>query len=140
LKIADYEDIKVGQKASLEHTITAEDIETFGKLSGDFNPIHFDDEWAKKTIFKGRIAHGLLTGVFISTLLANKLPGPGTVYLNQKFSFKKPVRIGDTIRAEVSVTQKVEDKKHILLGTVCINQHDEIVLEGEARVMLMRIK
>lgn len=140
MKIAKFEDIKIGQKADLTHAITAEDVDLFGKLSGDYNPVHFDDEWAKKTIFEGRIAHGLLTGAYISTLLANKLPGPGTVYLKQEFKFKLPVKIGDIIKAEVEVVKLIEDKKWIILRTICINQNNETVLDGEATVMLMRLK
>lgn len=140
MEFAKYEDIQIGQKADLIHTITTEDIELFGKLSGDYNPVHFDNEWAKKTIFGERIAHGLLTGAYISTLLANKLPGPGTVYLRQEFKFKLPVKIGDTIKAEVEVKELINDKKHIILNTTCINQNSDVVLDGEAKVMLMRLK
>jgi 3-hydroxybutyryl-CoA dehydratase len=140
LAISKYEDIQIGQKADLTHTITAEDVDLFGKLSGDYNPVHFDDEWAKKSIFGERIAHGLLTGAYISTLLANKLPGPGTVYLKQEFKFKLPVKIGDTIKAEVEVTNLIEDKKRIILKTSCTNQKNEVVLDGEATVMIMRLK
>ena len=140
MEIAKFEDIQIGQKAKLTHSITSEDIDLFGKMSGDYNPVHFDDEWAKKTIFGGRIAHGLLTGAYISTLLANKLPGPGTVYLKQEFKFLLPVRIGDTIKAELEVIELIEDKKRIVLKTNCTNQNNEVVLDGKATVMIMRLK
>ncbi|MFW9927835.1 MAG: MaoC family dehydratase [Candidatus Thorarchaeota archaeon] len=140
MEVKSYEDIEIGQKDSLTHTITTEDIELFGKLSGDYNPVHFNDEFAKKTIFKGRIAHGLLSGAFISTLLANKLPGPGSVYLKQEFIFKKPVKIGDKITVQAEVVNKFDDKKHILLKTYCTNQNGEIVLDGEALVTIMRLE
>jgi 3-hydroxybutyryl-CoA dehydratase len=131
LVFANYEDIQIGQKAELIHTITGEDVDLFGKLSGDYNPVHFDDEWAKKTIFGERIAHGLLTGAYVSTLLANKL---------QEFKFKLPVKIGDTIKAEVEVKELLEEKKHVVLRTTCTNQNQEVVLDGEATVMIMRLK
>jgi 3-hydroxybutyryl-CoA dehydratase len=140
LEVAKYEDIQIGQKAELDHTITSEDVDLFGKLSGDYNPVHFDDEWAKKTIFGERIAHGLLTGAYVSTLLANKLPGPGTVYLKQEFKFKLPVKIGDTIKAEVEVKELLDEKKRVVLRTTCTNQNQEVVLDGEATVMIMRLK
>ena len=138
--ISKYEDIQIGQTANLTHTITAEDVDLFGKLSGDYNPVHFDDDWAKKTIFGERIAHGLLTGAYISTLLANKLPGPGTVYLKQEFKFKLPVKIGDTIKAEVEVKELIDEKKRIILKTTCTNQNQETVLDGQATVMIMKLK
>ncbi len=140
MEIAKYEDIQIGQKAELTHNITNEDVDLFGKLSDDYNPVHFDNEWAKKTIFGERIAHGLLTGVYISTLLANKLPGPGTVYLKQEFKFKLPVKIGDTIKAEVEVKELQAEKKRIVLRTTCTNQNQEVILDGEATVMIMRLK
>ena len=140
MEFVKYEDIKIGQTAELDHTITSEDIELFGKLSGDYNPVHFDNEWAKKTIFGERIAHGLLTGAFISTLLANKVPGPGSVYLQQNFKFKAPVKIGDTITAKVEVIELIDDKQFIVLRTMCLNQHGKIVLDGEATVTIMRLK
>ncbi|MHA2188480.1 MAG: MaoC family dehydratase, partial [Candidatus Thorarchaeota archaeon] len=100
MKVAKYSDLSIGQTAQVIHTITEEDIEAFGKLSGDLNPLHFDEEWTKTTLFKGRIAHGLLTATFISTVIGMKLPGTGTIYLSQKITFLRPVRIGDTITAK----------------------------------------
>ncbi|MEM4734644.1 MAG: MaoC family dehydratase, partial [Candidatus Thorarchaeota archaeon] len=94
MNVRKYADIKVGEHAEYVHRVTEEDIKTFGRLSGDMNPLHFDEEWAKKTMFGGRIAHGVLTASFISTVIGMKLPGPGTVYISQQMRFLKPVRIG----------------------------------------------
>ena len=135
-----YSDISLGQTAEVVHTITKEDIQVFGDLSGDYNPLHFNEEWAAKTIFKGRIAHGLLTASFISTAIGMKLPGPGTIYLGQKINFKHPVRIGDTITARVEVIDKNDDKQQITLNTICTNQEGRVVLDGEALITLMRIE
>ena len=137
MQIKKYKDIQVGDEAIYTRTITEKDIELFGKVSGDRNPIHFNEDFAKKTIFKGRIAHGLLTASFISTALAEKLPGPGSIYLKQTLIFKKPVRIGDTITVILKVIEKNDEKKRITLKTTCINQKKEVVLDGEAVTMLL---
>ncbi len=138
MKIANYDEIQVDDEAEVTHTVTEEDIEAFGELSGDYNPLHFDDEWASKTMFKGRIAHGMLTASFISTVIGMKLPGTGTVYLSQEMKFKRPVRIGDTIIARVKVAEKNDERHHISLLTECTNQDGKVVLEGNAVVTLMR--
>ena len=140
MEMTEYSDLKLGQSAEMVHTVTEEDIKTFGDLSGDYNPLHFNEEWAAKTIFKGRIAHGLLTASFISTAIGMKLPGPGTIYLGQKINFKHPVRIGDTITARVEVIDKNDDKQQITLNTICTNQEGRVVLDGEALITLMRIE
>ena len=132
-----YEDIEIGDSAKVMHTITAEDIQKFGELSGDYNPVHFNEEWAKTTLFKSRIAHGILTASFISTAIGMHLPGAGTIYLGQSMTFRRPVRIGDTITAAVEVIEKVDDRKHIKLKTTCTNQEGKVVLEGDALVTLM---
>ena len=139
MKITKYSDISLGQSVDVVHTITEEDIQVFGDLSGDYNPLHFNNEWAAKTMFKGRIAHGLLTASFISTAIGMKLPGPGTIYLGQKMNFKRPVRIGDTITARVEVIDKNDEKQRVTLSTTCINQDGKVVLDGEALVTLMRM-
>lgn len=139
MKVTKYSDISLGQSTEVVHTVTEEDIQVFGDLSGDYNPLHFDQEWASKTIFKGRIAHGLLTASFISTAIGMELPGPGTIYLGQRMSFKRPVRIGDTITARVEVVEKDDEKQHVTLRTVCTNQDGKVVLDGEATVTLMRM-
>ncbi|RDE13911.1 MAG: enoyl-CoA hydratase [Candidatus Thorarchaeota archaeon] len=139
MKVTKYSDIMVGQSAQTVHTITEKDIEAFGSLTGDYNPLHFNEEWAKTTMFEGRIAHGLLTASFISTTIGMKLPGSGTILLSQTLSFKRPVRIGDTITARAEVVKKDEEKQHITMKTVCTNQRGEAVLEGEATVKLLRM-
>ncbi len=131
-----YENIKIGQSAEYVRTITEQDIVNFAEVSGDHNPVHLDEEFAKGTIFKGRIAHGMLSASFISTVLAKELPGPGTIYLSQQVKFKRPVRIGDTINTYVEVISKQDDKKRIRLKTICKNQDEIEVITGEAEVML----
>ncbi len=139
MKVRKYSDIKIGDSAELKRTISAEDIEKFAEVSGDYNPLHMDEEYAKQTMFKGRIAHGILSVAFISTVLASDLPGPGSIYLSQKSVFKRPVRIGDTIKVKLEVIQKNDEKEYIIMRTTCTNQKDELVLDGEAVATLMRL-
>ena len=135
-----YEDIEIGDMAEVVHTITDEDIQSFGRLSGDYNPLHFDEEWAKKTIFGGRIAHGLLTASYISNAIGMKLPGTGAIYLSQEMKFWKPVRIGDTITTKVTVIEKNDGKRRINLSTECKNQSDETILTRNAVIQLMHLE
>jgi 3-hydroxybutyryl-CoA dehydratase len=130
-----YEEIQIGDTANFSKTISEFDIYQFAGITGDFNPMHINEEFADKTIFKDRIAHGLLTGSFISTVLGMKLPGPNSIYLSQSFRFIAPVKVGDTIRATVEVIEKQDDKKFIKLKTQVWNQRKEIVVDGEALVM-----
>ncbi len=130
-----YEDIEVGDKASFSKTVSEIDIYQFAGITGDFNPMHVDAEYARTTFFGERIAHGMLTASFISTVLGMKLPGPNTIYLGQTLRFLAPVKIGDTIRATVEVIEKIESKQQIRLRTVIVNQHGTTVLDGEALVM-----
>jgi len=130
-----YEDIQIGDTAVFSKTISEYDIYQFAGITGDFNPMHIDQEFAKNTIFKERIAHGLLIGSFISTVLGMKLPGPNTIYLSQNFNFIAPVKLGDTIKVIVEVLEKVDDKKTIHLKTQVWNQHQVMVVDGEAEVM-----
>ncbi|MHA1587696.1 MAG: MaoC family dehydratase [Candidatus Thorarchaeota archaeon] len=139
MEIAKYEDIRIGQHAEYVRTVTSEDIEMFGQVSGDYNPLHFDEDWAKTTMFKGRIAHGILTATYVSTVIGMKLPGPGTIYISQSMKFRRPVRIGDKITARVEVIGKNSEKEFLTLKTVCINQDDKVVLDGEAVVTMMRL-
>ena len=132
--MSNIEDQLIGKTQTMTVTITEEMINDFAKVSGDFNPIHVDEEFAKNTIFGKRISHGMLVGSFISNVIANKLPGPGTIYLSQNFSFKKPVFIGDKITAIVEVLEKKEQKPVYKLKTTCVNQDDKIVIEGESYV------
>jgi 3-hydroxybutyryl-CoA dehydratase len=132
-----YDELHIGDKAQIVKTITDEDIVTFARLTGDVNPIHLDDEFAQKTFFKGRIAHGMLTASFISTILGTQLPGTNTIYLSQNLKFKAPVKIGDTVTVVAEVVGKRDDKKIITLQTNVFNQHQKMVVEGEAMVMKM---
>ena len=129
-----YNEIQIGYKAESTHTITEEDIVKFAEVSGDFNPVHMDEEFAKTTIFKGRIAHGVLSVAYISATLAKQLPG--AIYMKQTVMFKKPVRIGDIIKTRVEVISKNDEKKRLTLSTTCSNQRKEEVVTGEALVML----
>ncbi len=131
-----FNEVKIGQTAEYERTITEDDIEKFAEVSGDYNPVHMNEEYAKQTMFQGRIAHGMLSASFISTVIASKLPGPGSIYLKQDLVFRKPVRIGDKITAKVEVISKNIEKKRITLSTICSNKDNQIVIDGEAIVML----
>lgn len=132
-------DIKMGQSAEVVHIVTEKDIQVFGDLSGDYNPLHFNEDWAKTTMFGGRIAHGILTAAFISTAIGMHLPGPGTIYMRQSMRFLGPVRIGDTITARVEVVMLNDEKERVTLKTTCSNQEDNIVMDGEALVTLMKV-
>jgi len=126
----------IGDSASITRTITDADIHGFADVTGDRNPLHLDDEYAAKTRFGRRIAHGMLSASLISAVLANELPGAGSVYLSQTLKFVKPVFPGDTVTARVTVTQTRDDKPIVKLETVCLNQRDETVLQGEATVLV----
>lgn len=125
----------VGDSAEITKTIEQADIDAFANVTGDHNPVHVDEEFAKTTRFGGRIAHGMLTASLISAVLANHLPGEGSVYLGQTLKFVAPVFPGDEITARVTVREIREDKPIVKLETVCVNQREEIVLRGEATVL-----
>lgn len=125
------EDLQVGMSASVAKTVTEADIVMFAGVSTDVNPAHLNEEWAKTTQFGGRIAHGMLSASFISAVLANKLPGPGTIYLGQTLKFKAPVRIGDTVTATVTVREVVVGKRRCILDAVC-TVNGKVVIEGES--------
>ncbi len=127
--------MKPGDSAEITKTIEQADIDAFADLTGDHNPVHVDEEFAKTTRFGRRIAHGMLTASLISSVLANKLPGEGSVYLGQTLEFKAPVFPGDEITARVTVKEIREDKPIVKLETLCINQRDEIVIRGEATIL-----
>lgn len=129
------DELKVGDKASFTKTITETDVYLYAGISGDLNPAHINQVESEKSMFKGRIAHGMLTASLISTVLGCYLPGPGTIYLGQNLKFKKPVRFGDTITAVGEVISLDMEKKRCILKTTCYNQDDEIVIEGEATCM-----
>ena len=128
------QDELIGKVETMSVTITEQLINDFAKVSGDFNPIHIDEEYAKSTIFGKRISHGMLVASFISNVIANQLPGPGTIYLSQDLSFKKPVFIGDEITATVEVLEKKDNKPIYKLKTTCFNDRKETVIEGESYV------
>lgn len=132
--------LNVGDNASLSRTITEDDIRAFAALVGDNNPIHLDENFAQKTRFGKPIAHGMWGVSLISTVLGTRLPGPGTIFLRQNTQFLLPVFPGDTITAQITVINIREDKPIITLETICKNQGDEIVIKGEAVVMLDKIK
>lgn len=131
-----FEEIEVGQSAEFTKSISDEDVMSFAKITGDFNPVHVDEVAAANSQFGGRIAHGMLTAGLISAALAGKLPGPGSVYLSQTLRFTAPVRIGDTVTATVRVIEIMTAKRRVRLSTVCTNQKGVTVLEGEALVMV----
>ncbi len=127
--------LKIGDNSSRTVRITDEQIRAFAQASGDANPIHLDEAHAAKTRFGRRIAHGMLTASFISTILGNDMPGPGTIYLQQDVKFKAPVFIGDEITATVEVIKYRQDRRIATFRTTCTNQDGNLVLEGEAVVI-----
>lgn len=129
-------ELAVGQSAEMTKTVMEDDITAFAKVSGDYNPVHLDEEAARKTMFGGRIAHGMLGASVISAAIAMKLPGPGSIYLGQTLRFTKPVRIGDTVTARIEVVEVIAPKKRVRLATTCRNQNGEVVIDGEATVMV----
>lgn len=130
-----FEDLSVGQSASFGKTITEADILLFAAVSGDSNPVHLNAEYAVGTIFKERVAHGMLSAGLISTVLGTRLPGPGTIYLSQTLKFRAPVRIGETVTATVTITALDPVKKRATLATLC-TVNGKPVVEGEAVVLV----
>jgi 3-hydroxybutyryl-CoA dehydratase len=130
------EEISAGQTAEFAKTVTETDVMLFAGITGDFNPAHVNAVEAERGRFGGRIAHGLLSAGFISTVLAMKLPGPGTIYMSQNLRFLMPVMIGDTVTARVEVMEVIAEKRRVRLLTTVSNQRGEPVIEGEALVMI----
>ena len=128
-------ELKIGDSAQISKTITEEVINDFAKVTGDFNPLHLDQGYAEKTVFKGRIAHGLLSVGLLSSILGNILPGYGTIYLSHDIKFLAPVRIGDTITAKVEVLELIHEKNRAEFRTTCTNQDGKIVVDGIAWAM-----
>lgn len=126
--------IKVGDTAEFAKTVTETDIYLYAGITGDFNPAHVNEVYAKNTFFKTRIAHGMLTAGFISAIIANQLPGPGTIYLKQDLSFLAPVHIGDTITGRVEIMELIPEKNRVRIKTTCSNQDGVIVISGEGLV------
>jgi 3-hydroxybutyryl-CoA dehydratase len=128
------DEINVGDAAQFSKTITESDVYLFARITGDLNPAHINEDYARNTFFKSRIAHGVLAGGFISAVLGMQLPGPGTIYIRQELNFLAPMRFGDTITARVTVTEKLPEKNRLKLSTTCMNQEGMIVVDGEAVV------
>jgi len=130
-----FEDLVLGMEASVSKTVTMADIETFADVSGDYNPVHMDPEFASKTIFKQVIAHGLLTASYISTVFGMKMPGPGAIYVSQTLNFKAPVKIGDEVLARVIVVDLMPAKNRARFDCFC-TVRGKVVLDGEANMMV----
>ena len=130
-----FEDLRIGMFEEVGKTITEADIVNYAGLSLDINPIHLNNEYAKNSIFKERIAHGMLTSGLISAVLGTKLPGEGSIYLSQTLKFISPVKIGDTITAKAEIIDINPEKKIITIKTTCINQNKNILIDGEAKVL-----
>jgi len=128
------EELNVGDTARFSKTVSESDVYLFAGVTGDLNPAHVNEDYAKDTFFKTRIAHGMLSASFISTVIGTMLPGPGTIYMRQEVSFKAPVKFGDTVTAIVEVAEIMADKKQVRLKTYCINQENTTVVDGEALV------
>ena len=129
------EDLELGMEASHEKTVSEDDIASFAEVSGDYNPVHMDENYAAGTFFKCRIAHGMLTASFISTVLGTRLPGPGCIYLSQNLRFLAPVRIGDTVKALARVASLDMTKRRAQFACHC-EVNGKIVVEGEAMVFV----
>jgi 3-hydroxybutyryl-CoA dehydratase len=130
-------ELKIGDQFSTSREVTDEVIRRFADVSGDHNPIHLDEEFAAKTRFGKRIAHGMLSGAFISAVLGNEFRGMTIVYLSQTLKFIAPVFIGDTVTATATITAIREDKKIVTIETICTNQKGEAVVQGEAAIMVI---
>lgn len=128
-------ELKIGDKDSYVRTVTDQDVRMFAEVSGDHNPVHLDEEFAKKSMFGRRIAHGMISAGYISTVLGEKIPGQGTIYLGQTLSFRKPVYLGDTITTTAEVVAVKEGKGIYTLKTECVNQNGDVVTTGEATVL-----
>jgi 3-hydroxybutyryl-CoA dehydratase len=129
------EELSIGMTALFAKTITEADIVLFAGISGDINPVHLNHEFATETMFEGRIAHGMLTASFISTVIGTKLPGPGAIYLKQSLNFRAPVRAGDTVRARVTIKEVIAEKRRIVLDTIA-TAGETVVLDGEALILV----
>ncbi|MCG8612588.1 MAG: MaoC family dehydratase N-terminal domain-containing protein [Pseudomonadales bacterium] len=129
-----YEELQIGDSATFSKTLTENELVLFAAVSGDVNPVHLDSDFAKGTMFKERIAHGMWSGALVSAALATVLPGPGTIYLGQELSFKRPVKIDDTLPVKLTVAKK-EEKNRVIIDCLVSNQKDETVVTGTATVM-----
>ena len=130
-----FAELKIGMTDYVTKTITAEDIDKFAEISLDKNPVHLDEEYASKTIFKKRIAHGILVSGLISAVLGTKLPGEGAIYMRQELKFMAPVFIGDTITATVEIIELIAEKNRVVCSTICTNQDGKQVIVGKATLL-----
>ncbi len=130
-----FEDLTEGMRDAFAKTITDADVTTFAGISGDTNPVHLNHEFASETLFEGRVAHGMLTASFISTVIGTKLPGPGCIYVSQNLRFKAPVKVGDTVTATCTVTRIIPEKRMIEMQTIC-SVGGKTVLDGEATILV----
>jgi 3-hydroxybutyryl-CoA dehydratase len=130
-----FEDLSVGQEASLSKTVTEANIAAFAEISGDKNPVHLDAQYAAGTMFKERIAHGMLSAAYISAVFGMKLPGPGAIYISQTLNFKAPVKIGDTVVTTVKVAELIPEKRRARFECVC-SVNSKPVVQGEAVLMV----
>jgi 3-hydroxybutyryl-CoA dehydratase len=130
----DIEDLSVGMSATYSKQLTERDVLLFADASGDRNPVHLDDHYARTTRFGGRIVHGMLTASVISAALGTRLPGPGSIYLSQDLKFLRPVRLGDTVFVTITVSDVIREKRRVVLSTVC-KVNDEIVISGHAEML-----
>ena len=128
------EELQVGDSAKFAKTVSESDVYLFAGVTGDLNPAHVNEDYAKDTFFKTRIAHGMLSASFISTVIGTMLPGPGSIYMRQEVNFLAPVKMGDTVTAIVEVAEIMADKKKVRLKTYCLNQDNTKVVDGEALV------
>jgi len=133
--MATYDDISIGDSASFSKTISESDVYLFAGITGDLNPAHVDAVSAARGMFRQRIAHGMLTGSFISTVLAMQLPGPGSIYVSQTLNFRAPVFFGETLTARVEAIEKLEQRRWVKFKTTVTNQDGKTVVEGEAVVI-----
>ena len=125
-----FDELQVGDNTTLTRTVTEQDIQLFAYLSGDINPLHLDEDYARTTPFTTRIAHGLFVGVLVTTAVATKLPGPGTIYRSQEMKFHRPVKIGDTVTALLTVIEKKKRGNLVKIACELTNQHGEVVFSG----------
>jgi 3-hydroxybutyryl-CoA dehydratase len=130
-----YQDLQVGLSAEYSRVVSDREVMSFAEITGDFNPVHVDAEAAAKSRFGGRIAHGMLSAGLVSSAIANVLPGPGSIYLAQTLKFTAPVRLDDTVTVTLTVIELLS-KNRVKLSTVCRNQKGEMILDGEATILL----
>ena len=135
-----YDELDIGKTATFSKSLTEDDLVLFATTSGDINPVHLDETFARDTMFKGRIAHGMWSAGLISAALATVMPGPGSIYLNQSLNFRRPVRLGDTLTVTLTVSGKQDEKKKVFIDCEVVNQDGKVVVDGEATVIAPREK